>query len=52
MAARTTLKKVMTSINLKRGKAGAAAGIPAERRITERTFGSTGIGRAYSLSSQ
>ena len=43
--ASTTLKKVITSIDLKRGRAGAVATIPAELR-TERTFGSTGTGRA------
>tara|TARA_B100000524_G_scaffold18871_1_gene9734 strand:- start:18 stop:671 length:654 start_codon:yes stop_codon:yes gene_type:complete len=43
--ATTTLKKAVTSINLQRGKPGAPATIPAERR-TERTFGSTGTGRS------
>ena len=40
-----TLKKVVTIKYSRRGKAGAAATIPAERR-TERSFGSTGTGRA------
>ena len=43
--ATTTLKKVVTSTNLQRGKPGAPATIPAERR-TEKTFGSTGTGRS------
>ena len=43
--ASTTLKKVVAIKYLRRGKAGAPATIPAERR-TERTFGSTGTGRA------
>ena len=42
--ATTTLKKVVTSTNLQRGKPGAPATIPAERR-TERTFGSIGTCR-------
>jgi hypothetical protein len=43
--ATTTLKKLVTSTNLQRGKPGAPAAIPAERR-TEKTFGSTGTGRS------
>jgi len=43
--ATTTLKKVVTSTNLQRGKPGATATIAAERR-TEKTFGSTGTGRS------
>ena len=43
--ATTALKKTATSTNLQRGKPGAPATIPAERR-TEKTFGSTGTGRS------
>jgi len=43
--ATTALKKTVTSNNLQRGKPGAPATIPAERR-TEKTFGSTGTGRS------
>ena len=43
--ATTTLKKLLTSNHLQRGKPDAPAAIPAERR-TEKTFGSTGTGRS------
>ena len=43
--ATTTFKKLLASSNLQRGKPGAPAAIPAERR-TEKTFGSTGTGRS------